>query len=282
MNNVDYLSTAVEIAKEAGETLRQFQEKGFQVEYKGDFDVVTAADRAAEEVVVTRLKARFPNHSIVAEEGSGVDRGSEYLWHVDPLDGTTNFAHGLPVFAVSIGLEKNGESVAGVVYNPIYNELFAAERGAGAYLNNKRIQVSTVDELENGLYSTGFPPSSRSRSPNFFYFQQFGVMTHGTRRGGSAALDICSVASGRLEGFWEIGLKSWDVSGGLVVLLEAGGRVSDIEGGPYLSGGPHVVVSNGLVHQPMLDMFARIRAGDLPAPAAPATFGSGLILERLL
>ncbi len=266
MNNVDYLSTAVEIAKEAGETLRQFQEKGFQVEYKGEFDVVTAADRAAEEVVVSNLKTRFPNHSIVAEEGTGVDRGSEYVWHVDPLDGTTNFAHGLPQFAVSIGLEKNGQSIAGVVYNPIYNELFAAERGSGAYLNNKRIRVSKIDTFENGLYSTGFPPSSRTRSPNFFFFQQLAVATHGTRRIGSAALDICSVASGRLEGFWEIGLKSWDVSGGIAVLLEAGGRVSDMEGGAYRSGGPHVMVTNGLLHQPMLDMFSRIRAGDLPAP----------------
>ena len=272
MNNVDYVSTAIEIAKEAGETLRRFQEKGFQVEYKGDFDVVTAADRAAEEVVVTHLKSRFPNHSIVAEEGGGVDRGSEYVWHVDPLDGTTNFAHGLPQFAVSIGLEKNGESVAGVVYNPIYQELFAAERGGGAYLNNRRIRVSRIERFENGLYSTGFPPSSRTRSPNFFYFQQMAVATHGTRRIGSAALDICSVASGRLEGFWEIGLKSWDVAGGLPVLLEAGGRVSDMHGAGYRSGGPHVLVTNGLLHEPLLDMFARIRAGDLPAPlpAAPS------------
>ncbi len=275
MNNVDYLSIAVEIAKEAGETLRQFHDKGVKVEYKGDFDVVTAADRAAEEVVVTRLKSRFPKHSIVAEEGSGVDRGSEYVWHVDPLDGTTNFAHGFPLFAVSIGLEKNGESVAGVVYNPIYNELFAAERGAGAYLNNKRIRASTVDKLENGLFATGFPPSNRGKNPNFYYFQQFSVLTHGARRAGSAALDICAVASGRYEGFWEIGLKSWDVSGGLVVLLEAGGKVSDMRGGPYRSGDPDMVVSNGLLHQPMLDLFARIRAGDLPAPPPVAPSAAG-------
>lgn len=271
MTKVDYLSPATEIAREAGQILRHFSDRSVAVEYKGAFDVVTVADRTSEELVIRRLRERFPSHSIIGEEGGGVDNGSEYVWHVDPLDGTTNFAHGYPWFAVSIGLERNGEGIAGVVYNPISGELFAAEKGAGAYLNNRRISVSAIDKLENGLFATGFPASNRQENPNIYYFHQFSVLTHGCRRAGSAALDLCAVASGRFEGFWEFGLKSWDVSAGLLIVTEAGGKFSDMRGDAYRSGDGDMFASNGTVHEEALGLFARIRRGDLPAhvPAIP-------------
>lgn len=270
MNSTDYLSAATEIARDAGEVLRQFAGRKVAVEYKGAFDTVTAADRVSEELVVRRLRECFPKHSIVGEEGGGVDNQSEFVWHVDPLDGTTNFAHGYPWFAVSIGLERQGEGIAGVVYNPISEELYAAEKGSGAYLNNRRIAVSEIAELENGLFATGFPASERRENPNVYYFHQFSVLTHGCRRAGSAALDLCAVASGRFEGFWEFGLKSWDVAAGLVVVAEAGGTISSMAGESYRSGDPDMFVSNGKVHEQALQLFARIRRGDLPAHIPPA------------
>lgn len=269
MNDADYLSVAIEIAREAGEILRQFHHRDVEVEYKGSFDIVTIADRTAEELVIRKLKERFPTHSIIGEEGGGVDNDSEYVWHVDPLDGTTNFAHGYPWFAVSIGLEKNGESIAGVVYNPITEELFAAEKGSGAYLNNRRITVSDIQSIEQGLFATGFPASKRKENPNVYYFHQFSVLTHGCRRAGSAALDLCSVACGRFEGFWEFGLKSWDVSAGAVIVTEAGGKITSMTGEPHRSGDPDMLASNSAVHAETLALFARIRRGDLPAHIPP-------------
>jgi myo-inositol-1(or 4)-monophosphatase len=269
MANVDYLSAATEIAREAGQILRHFSDRSVPVEYKGAFDVVTIADRTSEELVIRRLRERFPSHSIIGEEGGNVDNGSEYVWHVDPLDGTTNFAHGYPWFAVSIGLEHNGEGIAGVVYNPIAEELFAAESGSGAYLNNRRISVSPIEKLETGLFATGFPASNRRGNPNVYYFHEFSVLTHGCRRAGSAALDLCSVASGRFEGFWEFGLKSWDVAAGLVIVTEAGGTFSNMRGEVYRSGDADIFASNGKVHEEALRLFARIRLGDLPAHIPP-------------
>jgi myo-inositol-1(or 4)-monophosphatase len=269
MANVDYLSAATEIAREAGQILRHFSDRSVAVEYKGAFDVVTVADRTSEELVIRRLQERFGSHSIIGEEGGNVDNGSEYVWHVDPLDGTTNFAHGYPWFAVSIGLERNGEGIAGVVYNPITEELFAAEKGAGAYLNNRRISVSAIDKLETGLFATGFPASNRGENPNVYYFHEFSVLTHGCRRAGSAALDLCSVACGRFEGFWEFGLKSWDVAAGLVIVTEAGGTFSDMRGERYRSGEADMFASNGKVHEEALKLFARIRRGDMPAHIPP-------------
>ena len=269
MNNLDFTTFAQEVAREAGEILRQFQAKGVTPEYKGRADVVTAADRAAEKHIVTHIRDRFPSHSIVAEEGSGVDAGSEYCWHIDPLDGTTNFTHGMPIYCTSIGLEKGGEGIVGVVYDPTRDELFMAEKGSGAYLNNRKIQVSDVDKLENGLFATGFPPTNRRDNPNVFYFHQFSVMSHGSRRTGSAALDLCFVASGRLEGFWEFGLKSWDVSAGATIVVEAGGAVTDAQGGKFSSSDGNVVTSNGKLHQEVLDLFARLERGEFPGGMPP-------------
>ncbi len=269
MNNVDYLSAATDIAKDAGRVLEHYYERKVPYEYKAEFDLVTAADRASERLVVEQLRSRFPSHSIVAEEGGGLDKGSEYVWHVDPLDGTTNFAHGFPAFCVSIGLARQGEVIAGVVYDPLRNELFSAEKGSGAYLNNRRIHVSSAGALSESLFATGFASPRRHVDVNVYFFHQVSMLSHGIRRAGSAALDLCSVAAGRLEGFWEFGLKTWDVAAGLLLVTEAGGRYGDMKGGPYDLGGEHLAATNGAVHQELLALFEDIFEGRYRVPIEP-------------
>jgi myo-inositol-1(or 4)-monophosphatase len=271
MNNLDYLSVATEIAREAGELLAYHFERRVEIEYKGDFDLVTVADRAAESVIIERLRSRFPSHSIISEEGGGVENKSEYVWYVDPLDGTTNFAHGFPAFAVSLGLLHRGKAVAGVVYDPVRQELFAAEEGSGAYLNHHRIAVSKTPRLREGLFATGFPSAKRHRDINVHFFHQLSMLSHGIRRAGSAALDLCSVAAGRLDGFWEFGLHSWDVAAGLLLVSEAGGVYGDMQGGSYDLGGPHLAASNGLLHEELLKLFHEVFSGHYRVPLIPVT-----------
>ncbi len=271
MSNLDYLSAATEIAQDAGRVLEHYLEKRVAYEYKAEFDLVTAADRASERLVVEQLRSRFPSHSIVAEEGGGVDKGSEYVWHVDPLDGTTNFAHGFPAFCVSIGLVRQGEMIAGVVYDPLRKELFSAEKGSGAYLNNRRIYVSSAGALSESLFATGFASPRRHVDVNVYFFHQVSMLSHGIRRAGSAALDLCSVAAGRLEGFWEFGLKTWDVAAGLLLVTEAGGRYGDMKGGPYDLGGEHLIATNGAVHQEVLALFHDVFEGRYRVPIKPLT-----------
>ncbi|MBI3694495.1 MAG: inositol monophosphatase [Acidobacteria bacterium] len=261
-----YLLAATEIAREAGALVARYFERRVAVEYKGDFDVVTEADRASETRIVERLAARFPGHSVVAEEGSGVERASEFTWYVDPLDGTTNFAHGFPMFAVTLALEHQGEVVAGVVYDPVHEEFFAAEKGGGAYLNNRRIHVSRVDRLEESLLATGFPSRKRHADVNVYFFHQAAMLSHGVRRAGSASLDLSYLAAGRLDGFWEFGLNPWDVAAGLLLISEAGGRCSDMHGGPHRLRGPHLAASNGLIHQEMIGLFGDVFADRIRVP----------------
>ncbi|HYM12608.1 MAG TPA: inositol monophosphatase family protein [Bryobacterales bacterium] len=261
-----YLSAASEIAREAGAMLARYFERRVAVEYKGEFDVVTEADRASERFIVERLSAKFPAHSIVAEEGSGADRSSEFTWYVDPLDGTTNFAHGFPMFAVTMALEQAGEIVAGVVYDPVREEFFTAEKGAGAYLNNRRIRVSRIDRLAEALLATGFPSRKRHTDVNVYFYHQAAMLSHGVRRAGSAALDLSYVACGRLDGFWEFGLNPWDIAAGLLLIEEAGGRCSDMHGGEHQLRGPHLAASNGLIHQEMIGLFADVFANRIRVP----------------
>src|SRR6202047_2976014 len=254
----DYLEAAIEIAQEAGKILREEFDRPAQITYKGDVDLVTQADKRSEQAIVARLTKYFPEHSIAAEEGSGHESGSEFRWHVDPLDGTTNFAHGYPCFSVSIALAERGALLAGVVYNPFYDELFAAARGAGATLNGKRIFVSKVDKLATSLFCTGFPVHKRLANPNMHYYWDFTLRSHGVRRDGSAALDLASVAAGRFDGFWEFGLKPWDTAAGVGVVEEAGGKNRDLDGKPYVLGGKTILATNGLIHAEMEKMAAEI------------------------
>ena len=253
----EFLKIAIETAQEAGAVLRREFERPKQISYKGEVDIVTESDRRSEAMIVARLRERFPGHAIVAEEGGGaVAAGAKYCWHVDPLDGTTNFAHGYPCFAVSIGLSEDGEPIAGAVFNPVSGELFTAARGEGAYLNEQRIRVSLVDKLANSLVATGFPTHQRKRSANMNYYWEFTLRSHGVRRDGSAALDLCSVACGRFDAFWEFSLNSWDTAAGVLLVREAGGIVTDLGGGPYHPGGPHLLASNGLIHDEMKEVAA--------------------------
>ncbi|OFV98224.1 MAG: inositol monophosphatase [Acidobacteria bacterium RIFCSPLOWO2_12_FULL_54_10] len=269
----EFLGAAIHIARQAGTVLLPFFERRVAVEYKGDVDLVTEADRASEKLIVDRLKTWFPDHAILAEE-SGSHRGnSAYRWYVDPLDGTTNFAHGFPVFAVSIALEKNGEIILGVVYDPTRDELFEAEKGGGARLNGKPLRVSNISRLEEALVATGFPSKKRHRNPNIHFYHQFNMRTHGVRRPGAAAIDLSYVAAGRLDGFWELNLNPWDVAAGMLLIEEAGGKITDLPGDKYLLDASSVVASNGLLHNQITDLFKEMLSGiyaaDLPPVALP-------------
>jgi myo-inositol-1(or 4)-monophosphatase len=255
-----YLQAAIEIAREAGKILVDESSRPLSIVYKGEVDIVTQADKRSEQTIVTRLKEYFPDHAIVAEEGSGHENASEFRWHVDPLDGTTNFAHGYPCFCVSIALARQSSLLVGVVYNPVYNELYAAVRGEGATLNGKRIQVSKVPTVSTSLLCTGFPVQNRNVSRNLRYYGEFTMRTHGVRRDGSAALDLAAVAAGRFDGFWEFGLKTWDTAAGVLLVEEAGGKITDFVGSPYQLGGPVILATNGLIHNEMQSIAAGVSA----------------------
>jgi myo-inositol-1(or 4)-monophosphatase len=256
--NKTYLEAAVEIAREAGRVLREELDRPPDIAYKGDFDLVTQADRRSEEVIVKRLQRYFPQHAIAAEEGTGKDNDSEYRWHVDPLDGTTNFAHGYPCFCVSMALARKNELLLGVVYNPVYEELFTAARGEGAIFNGKKMNCSKIDSLKTSLLCTGFPNHKRHSNPNIYYYWDFTLRSHGVRRDGSAALDLAYVAAGRFDGFWEFGLNPWDTAAGVVLVEEAGGRITDLEGRSYVLGGYSILASNGFIHEEMKQVAAEI------------------------
>jgi myo-inositol-1(or 4)-monophosphatase len=266
MTKDDYLEAAIDIAQHAGQILREEFERPPHIAYKGDADLVTQADKRSERAIVERITRYFPDHGVVAEEGSGHDGASEFRWIVDPLDGTTNFAHGYPCFSVSIALARMDTVIAGVVYNPYYNELFAGARGEGATLNGKPIRVSKVDTLATSLLCTGFPAHKRVNSPNIHYYWDFTLRSHGVRRDGSAALDLAGVAAGRFEVFWEFGLNKWDVAAGILLIEEAGGKVTDFAGQPYQLGGPMILASNGFVHEETRKVAWEISQRD---PAAP-------------
>jgi myo-inositol-1(or 4)-monophosphatase len=260
------LDTASEIAREAGAIISNLAERRIGYELKGDYDLVTEADRASERLIVERLRSQFPSHSIVAEEGGGIDQGREHCWYVDPLDGTTNFAHGFPMFNVTLALERAGELIAGVVFDPIRNEMFSAEQGGGAYLNNRRIHVSKAPRLAECLVATGFPSHRRHKSVNIHFFHQLAMATHGVRRAGSAALDLAYVACGRLDVFWEFGLNPWDMAAGMLLVREAGGRYSDMHGAEAGVRAPHLLADNGAVHAQVIEIFGEVFQGRYRVP----------------
>ena len=257
------LKVALQAAQEAGAILLEESQEPTKISYKGDVDLVTQADTRSERAIAARLREAFPNHGIVGEEfGSegAPDHASRYHWLVDPLDGTTNFVHGFPIYAVSIGLLEDDEPVAGVIYHPPTNEMFSAARGCGAYLNGKPIHVSSVARLADSLLGTGFPTHNRSETPNLRYYWEYTLRSHGVRRAGAAALDLCSVACGRYEAFWEFGLKPWDTAAGILLVHEAGGRVTDFDGGLYHPGDRIMVATNGLIHEEMCGVAREIMA----------------------
>jgi myo-inositol-1(or 4)-monophosphatase len=265
-----WVPKATEIAREAGAKLREFFAQGVETEYKGDVDLVTVADRTVEKLIKTRLGETFPDHGIYGEEGTRERMQGEFRWYVDPLDGTTNFAHGFPQFCVSMGLEQrpagkaedeDGTLVAAVIYDPLRDEIYTAERGQGARLNGRPIKVSRVPELAEALLSTGFPSRKRHASPNVHFYQEFTLRSHGVRRAGSAALDLAYVASGRLEAFWEFNLNPWDTAAGILLVEEAGGRVTDFAGNPFKLDSREVLASNGLIQGELVELFKEMFAG---------------------
>ncbi|HEX8181250.1 MAG TPA: inositol monophosphatase family protein [Pyrinomonadaceae bacterium] len=254
------LDFAIQTARDAGRILAErFGRASLKVQHKGEIDLVTEADLAAERLIVERIRGYYPRHAILAEEAGDAGRAesaSDYKWIIDPLDGTTNYAHGYPCFCVSIGLEYKRELVLGVVYDPVLDELFAAERGGGATLNGRPIHVSAVADLNRALLCTGFPYDVRGRSDFARHFTNFIMHAQGVRRDGSAALDLAYVACGRFEGFWEEGLQPWDVAAACVIIEEAGGRVSRYDGSPATIYAPPIMASNGLLHEEMMRVLA--------------------------
>lgn len=249
------LNFAIQIAREAGGVLIDRLGRA-QISSKGDIDLVTEADLAAESLIIDRINSHYPRHAILAEESGASEEiaagKSDWKWIIDPLDGTTNYAHGYPCFCVSIAVERAGAIEIGVVYDPSRDEMFAAERGQGATLNDRPICVSTVDDLNNAMLCTGFPYNVRER-PNFARdFVNFTMTAQAVRRDGSAALDLAYLACGRFDGFWEDGLNAWDVAAGVLLIEEARGRVTDYRGDPLNIYTPKVVATNGRVHDAML------------------------------
>jgi myo-inositol-1(or 4)-monophosphatase len=255
------LNFAIQTARDAGRLLAERFGRSLRISNKSELDLVTESDLASERLIIDRIKTYYPRRAILAEE-SGTnqpapdDAQSEWRWVIDPLDGTTNYAHGYPCFCVSMGLEQQGRLELGVIYDPMRDELFTAERGEGAALNGKRIQVSPTPSLGSALLCTGFPYDVRERGEFARHFANFIMNAQGVRRDGAAALDLAYVAAGRFDGFWEEGLKPWDVAAGVLMIEEAGGRVSDYQGGPLSIYTPPILASNGLIHEQMMRVLA--------------------------
>ncbi len=283
--NFVFAARVGEIAREAGARLREFYAQGVETEYKGAADLVTVADRTVEKLIRERLTEAFPTHGIYGEEGTRERLDQEFRWYVDPLDGTTNFAHSVPHFAVSLGLEQrpkglaedeDGTLVSAVLYDPMRDELYLAERGRGAYLNGKQLHVSETAKLSESLVATGFPSKKRHESPNIHFYQEFTLRSHGARRMGSAALDLAYVAAGRFESFWEFNLNPWDTAAGILLVEEAGGVVTDFSGQKYRLDSREILASNGKIQAELLTLFADMFAGrNFGAIVSPEEYAKG-------
>jgi myo-inositol-1(or 4)-monophosphatase len=255
------LNFAIQTARDAGRVLAERFGRNLRISNKSELDLVTESDLASERLIIDRIKTHYPRHAILAEESgenAPVAEGaqSDWRWIIDPLDGTTNYAHGYPCFCVSMGLEHNGTLEIGVIYDPLRDEVFSAERGQGAALNGKRINVSPTPNLSSALLCTGFPYDVRERGEFARHFANFIMNAQGVRRDGAAALDLAYVAAGRFDGFWEEGLKPWDVAAGKLLIEEAGGRVSDYHNQPLNIFKPPILATNGLIHEQMMHVLA--------------------------
>lgn len=257
-----YLDAAVTAARIAGAFQRYRFTAPLNVDLKGDKDLVTEVDRESERLIVEHLRRCFPDHDIVGEEGQYPTSGSAFRWIIDPVDGTTNYAHGFPWFCSSIALECDRELLVAAIYNPIYDELFSATKGGGAFLNGNRLTVSSHSPLKSSLLGTGFPYDCASDpANNFANFIAFQTAARGIRRAGAAALDLACVAAGRLDGFWELKLKPWDVAAGVLLVREAGGRVTTFDGSDYDVFNDRIVASNGLIHDEITALLAAVAEG---------------------
>ena len=261
-----FTEVASQIARKAGAKILEIGRKGPGFELKGVFDLVTEADRSSEAMILAELIRRYPTHSIVGEEGGSHAGTSEYRWFVDPLDGTTNFAHGFPVYNVSIGLQRGDELIAGIIYDPTRDEMFSAERGAGAFLNGQRIRVTPTVKLAESLVATGFPSRKRHQNINIHFYYQLAMLTHGVRRAGAAAIDLAYVACGRLDAFWEFALNPWDMAAGVLLVREAGGTVTDMRGKAFDLHGTNILADNTQVHEEIVELFAEVYRGEVRVP----------------
>ncbi len=257
------INQVIKIAKEAGEIVREGFGKHFSIEYKtNESNLVTEIDKKSEAHIKAFIQKEFPTHGILAEESGGSHTDAEYVWVVDPLDGTTNFAHNLPIFSVSIGIQKNGKTICGVVNYVMQNDIYSAELGGGAWKNGNKIVVNPNDNLRTSLLVTGFPYDIDENPSNALQiFSGMVMASRGMRRLGSAAIDFCLVASGVFEGFWEVHLHPWDICGGQLIVEEAGGKLTDFNGNPATMNSKQILCSNGMIHNQMLDIIKENMTG---------------------
>jgi myo-inositol-1(or 4)-monophosphatase len=252
----DFKACAIEIAREAGIFLKNRLTSVHTIDYKGEINLVTEVDKISEEMITSRITTLFPDHDILSEEFTRIERGSDFRWIIDPLDGTTNYAHGYPIFCVSIALERLDTMIVGIIYDPMLDEMFVAAKGKGAFLNGKEIHVSNTRGIIKSLLATGFPYDIRQdKHNNLNYFNEMILNAQAIRRAGSAALDLAYVAAGRFDGFWELKLNPWDIAAGWLLVEEAGGIVTDMGGNNYFLESPSILASNGRIHQEMIDVL---------------------------
>jgi myo-inositol-1(or 4)-monophosphatase len=257
MDTEKYLEEARFIARKAGKMLKENIDTSAEVQFKGLVDLVTDFDNRAQKMIFEYLSDRFPDHDFLGEEDLKQERGREFRWIIDPLDGTTNYAHGFPIFCVSIALEQEGDVLMGVVYDPMRDEMFSAVKDEGARLDGKALHVSRVDDLNKSLVATGFPYDIReSEVNNIDHFNHFLVRVQAIRRCGSAAMDLCYIACGRFDGFWELKLHPWDVAAGALVVQEAGGRITDFQNREFSVFGSEILATNGLIHDQMVEVLS--------------------------
>lgn len=255
----EYCKFAVSIAREAGAVLMEYFHKEHTIDFKGRIDIVTDVDRRSEEMLISRITAAYPDHDIITEESAGKQLGNRARWILDPIDGTTNYAHGFPFFCVSIALELDGEIIIGVINSPVLQEVFVCEKGKGSFLNGERLAVSPTEDLAKSFLATGFPYDiAQNPYNNINYFSGMALQSLAIRRAGSAALDLAYVATGRFDGFWELKLHPWDTAAGWLLVREAGGTITQMSGDDYFLESPTILASNGKVHRQMIDALGAI------------------------